>query len=190
MEQQQGLVQRGHSTKLDMAALAVTEVLSRNGLKHGFFGGYAVSVFGGERLTQDVDVIVGEDAQAARQQLLAGDGNFYMIVTNKLKFRLEGQDIDIEVELLRGGKDQPMKLPDINTALIILQTHTKLNTTELITKSTEEITDSTQQDREQEEKEEEEEEKMKDEEAQEEEEAEFYPSICANLYNRLMRTRF
>ncbi|EFR01871.1 hypothetical protein MGYG_04869 [Nannizzia gypsea CBS 118893] len=118
--EQQGLLQRGHNVKLDMAALAVTEVLSRNGVKHGFFGGYAVSVFGGERLTQDVDVIVGEDAQAARQQLLAGNGNFYMTATKKLKFRLEGQDIDIEVELLRGGKDQPMKLPDINSAPIIL----------------------------------------------------------------------
>lgn len=51
MEQRQALVQRGHNAKLDMAALAVTEVLSHNGVKHGFFGSYAVAVFGGERLT-------------------------------------------------------------------------------------------------------------------------------------------
>ncbi|EFR01872.1 hypothetical protein MGYG_04870 [Nannizzia gypsea CBS 118893] len=52
------------------------------------------------------------------------------------------------------------------------------------------MTDSTQQDSEQEEKNEGEEEEMRDEEAQEEEEAEFDPSICANLYNRLIRTGF
>ncbi|EEQ29137.1 hypothetical protein McanMca71_000818 [Microsporum canis] len=70
-------------------------------------------------LLRDVDVIVGEDAQAVHQQLLAGDGNFSLSAANKLVFHLEDQDIDIEVELLRGGKDQPMKLPDINTAAIL-----------------------------------------------------------------------
>ncbi|EGD97450.1 hypothetical protein TESG_04859 [Trichophyton tonsurans CBS 112818] len=111
MEQRQALVQRGHNAKLDMAALAVTEVLSHNGVKHGFFGSYAVAVFGGERLTHDVDIIVGEDVKAVRQQLLAGDENFYMTDANKLKFR-PGQDVEVVVELLPGGKDQPIKLPD------------------------------------------------------------------------------
>ncbi|KAM5441652.1 hypothetical protein MferCBS31731_003333 [Microsporum ferrugineum] len=90
--QQQVLAERSHNAKLDMAALAITE---------------------------DVDVIVGEDAQAVRQQLLAGDGNFSLSAADKLMFHLEDQGIDVVVELLCGGKDQPMKLPDINTAAIL-----------------------------------------------------------------------
>jgi hypothetical protein len=50
MEQQE-LIQLTANVKLDIAAGAV-DVLNSNNKKHAYFGGYAVSLFGGSRTTK------------------------------------------------------------------------------------------------------------------------------------------
>lgn len=51
LEQEPLALPLSHNAKLDMAACAVTEALSNKGVKHGFFGGYALSLLGGNRTT-------------------------------------------------------------------------------------------------------------------------------------------
>lgn len=108
-----------HHAKLDAAAQAVSTILAAQQKKHGFFGGYAVSLLGGNRMTnvrqrrspishlttsqrlnvskryriylinivKDVDIIVGENPQSIREQLLQ-DERFSVTAGNKLKFKL------------------------------------------------------------------------------------------------------
>lgn len=50
-KQEQLLSEWGQLAKLDAAAQAVSAILTANERKYGFFGGYAVSLLGGSRMT-------------------------------------------------------------------------------------------------------------------------------------------
>lgn len=49
--------------RLSQAATEISKILSDNGVKHGIFGGWAINVLGGERVTKDVDCLaaIGKD---------------------------------------------------------------------------------------------------------------------------------
>ncbi|KAI1207469.1 uncharacterized protein F4807DRAFT_469288 [Annulohypoxylon truncatum] len=46
------------SELLNDAAIVLHRILSNENIKYGIFGGYAISAFGGHRLTKDIDVLV------------------------------------------------------------------------------------------------------------------------------------
>lgn len=54
-------------SRLNDAALAMFRILDAAGIKHGIFGGYAISTLGGPRESKDVDCI----ASASKQQIVA-----------------------------------------------------------------------------------------------------------------------
>ncbi|KAK2804373.1 hypothetical protein FQN50_006666 [Emmonsiellopsis sp. PD_5] len=103
---------------LDLAARAVSSVLTSRNKRHGFIGGYAVTLLGGDRVTNDVDLIVGEGPQDIRKLLLEADEMFSLTEANKLVFKTGPSDtsVDVVIELLQGGADKHLKLPDAETA--------------------------------------------------------------------------
>ncbi|PGH04536.1 hypothetical protein AJ79_07062 [Helicocarpus griseus UAMH5409] len=92
-----------------MAVVAVNNVLDMANKRHGFLGGYDFSLLGGTRTTTDVDALVGEDPHRIREILLAADKRLSVSHRNKLELGLL-----IVIELLRGGADAQLKLPDPN----------------------------------------------------------------------------
>ncbi|KAJ9480970.1 hypothetical protein VN97_g12546 [Penicillium thymicola] len=112
MEQSQNTSRQSHFDRLDTAAKEITTALTRNQCRHGFIGGYAASLVGGARTTEDVDLIVDEDPANVRQMLLRVSG-FQLTRANNLVF-MHGDDA-VKVEILRGGKTRQMKLPDANS---------------------------------------------------------------------------
>ncbi|WEW61207.1 hypothetical protein PRK78_006697 [Emydomyces testavorans] len=120
----QTVSERSHNFNLDMAAKGVSDILTSANKKHGFIGGYAASLLGGTRMTNDVDVIVGDDAKEIRELLLRADQRFFMSQGNKLKYKVEAvseasPDVEIIVELLQGGANMPLKLPDARNVPLI-----------------------------------------------------------------------
>ncbi|KAJ5920516.1 hypothetical protein N7516_011374 [Penicillium verrucosum] len=112
MEQSENKSRQSHFDRLDTTAKEITIALTRNQCRHGFIGGYAASLVGGARTTEDVDLIVDEDPANVRQMLLRVPG-FQLTRANNLAF-MNGDDA-VKVEILRGGKTRPMKLPDANS---------------------------------------------------------------------------
>ncbi|KKZ61833.1 hypothetical protein EMCG_03622 [[Emmonsia] crescens] len=105
--QEQALIQLSENGKLDLVASVVSNVLNSKGKPHAFFGGYAVTLLGGDRTTEDVDLIVVEPADSIRQLLLESDPGFFMSSTNELLYRkidASGQEKHIPVEILQGGE--------------------------------------------------------------------------------------
>ncbi|KAJ5790130.1 uncharacterized protein N7518_007141 [Penicillium psychrosexuale] len=98
--------------RLDATAKVVTSALTHNNCRHGFIGGYAVSLVGGLRITDDVDLLVDADPANIRELLLQVSG-FQLTRANNLVF-MRGKDV-VKVEILRGGNTRQMKLPDANT---------------------------------------------------------------------------
>ncbi|CAG8892626.1 unnamed protein product [Penicillium egyptiacum] len=70
-------------------------------------------LFGGSRMTEDIDVIVDSDPSEARNKLLQANARFTMTPSSKLVFS-GGDNKPIAVELLRGGEGRQLKLPDAN----------------------------------------------------------------------------
>ncbi|KAJ5360949.1 hypothetical protein N7517_010140 [Penicillium concentricum] len=85
---------------------------TRENCRHGYIGGYAVSLVGGARTTEDVDLIVDADLASVRQLLLQVSG-FQLTGANSLVFKHNNDAI--KVEILRGGEARQMKLPDANS---------------------------------------------------------------------------
>ena len=56
-----------HRGRLNDAAIALNRILSRNGVKFGIFGGYAVATLGGPRESKDVDCL----ASVTKQQIIS-----------------------------------------------------------------------------------------------------------------------
>jgi hypothetical protein len=64
-----------HQARLNDAAIALARVLDKKIIYFGFFGGYAIGAYGGQRECQDIDCLAG----ATKQQLidlLDGKGGF------------------------------------------------------------------------------------------------------------------
>lgn len=53
--------------RLNDAAIALNRILSRNGIKFGIFGGYAVGILGGPRESKDVDCL----ASVTKKQIIS-----------------------------------------------------------------------------------------------------------------------
>lgn len=54
-------------SRLNDAAIALSKVLTEASIRHGIFGGFAVTVLGGPRETKDVDCL----ASASKEQIVA-----------------------------------------------------------------------------------------------------------------------
>ncbi|KAJ5155087.1 uncharacterized protein N7500_010526 [Penicillium coprophilum] len=104
--------QNHHFDLLDLTAQEITAALTCSNCRHGFIGGYAVSLVGGARITEDVDLIVDADPVNVRQLLLQVSG-FQFTGPNSLVFVNNGRAV--KGEILRGGHTQHMKLPDANS---------------------------------------------------------------------------
>ncbi|KAJ5919080.1 hypothetical protein N7466_010023 [Penicillium verhagenii] len=78
---------------LDAAATALTRILRRLDINHMFVGGYAASVLGGERVTEDVDVIVTKQCR----DYIVKQPNFRLSTDNRLIFCHNGTDVLIDV---------------------------------------------------------------------------------------------
>ncbi|KAK9559167.1 hypothetical protein V6Z96_009623 [Aspergillus fumigatus] len=104
MEQIREPVLQGRFQSLDEAAKETTTALARANIRHGFIGGYAVSLIGGTRMTSDIDIIVDADPSDARSLLLQAHSGFRLSQNNKLIFT--GAEEDVVIELLRGGRDR------------------------------------------------------------------------------------
>ncbi|KAK9552809.1 hypothetical protein V6Z79_006234 [Aspergillus fumigatus] len=99
MEQIREPVLQGRFQSLDEAAKETTTALARANIRHGFIGGYAVSLIGGTRMTSDIDIIVDADPSDARSLLLQAHSGFRLSQNNKLIFT--GAEEDVVIELLR-----------------------------------------------------------------------------------------
>lgn len=53
--------------RLHDAAIALNRMISRNGIKSGIFGGYAMGILGGPRESKDVDCL----ASVTKQQIIS-----------------------------------------------------------------------------------------------------------------------
>ncbi|KEY83382.1 hypothetical protein BA78_8825 [Aspergillus fumigatus] len=102
MEQIREPVLQGRFQSLDEAAKETTTALARANIRHGFIGGYAVSLIA--NLTQDIDIIVDADPSDARSLLLQAHSGLRLSQNNKLIFT--GAEEDVVIELLRGGRDR------------------------------------------------------------------------------------
>ncbi|CAG8937611.1 unnamed protein product [Penicillium salamii] len=98
---------------LDEAAGQTTRFLTGLNIRHGFIGGYATSLIGGARITSDIDLIIDGDPKTLQLQLMEQCNNFTLTNQNKLCFRSGNENITIE--MLRGGGDRQLKLPDPKT---------------------------------------------------------------------------
>jgi hypothetical protein len=56
-----------HQTRLNDAAIALDRVLSKAGVKFGIFGGYSITVLGGQRESRDIDCV----ASVNKQQIIS-----------------------------------------------------------------------------------------------------------------------
>jgi len=56
-----------HQTRLNDAAIALDRVLSKAGVKFGIFGGYSITVLGGQRESKDIDCV----ASVNKQQIIS-----------------------------------------------------------------------------------------------------------------------
>ncbi|KAL9100940.1 MAG: hypothetical protein Q9163_003755 [Psora crenata] len=121
-------VQYPDTFALEAAAAAVSTVVrSLAAPRHCFIGGYAVSLLGGTRSThltgKDVDVLVAADPSDIRLALIKADPKFSLTPANKLVYAAEsytGQDgPPVIIELLRGGLNQQLKLPDANSVVTL-----------------------------------------------------------------------
>ncbi|XBQ90746.1 hypothetical protein V6000_006299 [Aspergillus fumigatus] len=99
MEQIREPVLQGRFQSLDEAAKETTTALARANIRHGFIGGYAVSLIGGTRMTNPSD---------ARSLLLQAHSGFRLSQNNKLIFT--GAEEDVVIELLRGGRDRGKRI--------------------------------------------------------------------------------
>ncbi|KAK2806656.1 hypothetical protein FQN51_006622 [Onygenales sp. PD_10] len=133
MEQLPKVLKSSQIYHLDIAARAVSSVLTSQNKRHGFIGGYAVTLLGGDRVTNDVDVIVGESPRDIRKLLLEADKGFSLTEANKLVFKVRSRpplslgesnssktgppdsSLDVVIELLQGGADKQLRLPDAET---------------------------------------------------------------------------
>jgi hypothetical protein len=68
-------------------------------------------------LIQDLDVIVDADPSYARNLLLQAHSEFRLSQSTKLIFT--GGRENVVIELLRGGRDRQLKLPDANAVSIV-----------------------------------------------------------------------
>ncbi|QVM08722.1 hypothetical protein D8B26_003398 [Coccidioides posadasii str. Silveira] len=93
---------------LDLVARTITSILEAGGHRHGFIGVYAVTLLGGNRETNDADLIVDTLPAMIQTELLREDGRFQLKGSNKLIFVLgEYSGIEpINVKILQGGADQ------------------------------------------------------------------------------------
>ncbi|KAG2016906.1 hypothetical protein GB937_006109 [Aspergillus fischeri] len=114
MEQINEQVLQSPFQSLDVAAKETTTALARANIRHGFIGGYAVSLIGGMR---DLDIIVDADPSDARNLLLQAHSGFRLSQSSKLIFT--GGEESVVIELLRGGRDRQLKLPDANAVSIV-----------------------------------------------------------------------
>ncbi|KAG0153560.1 hypothetical protein PDIDSM_2214 [Penicillium digitatum] len=112
MEQIQVQLHQNPVIHLDVTAKEFTAALAHVNCRHGFIGGYAASLIGGERRKDDMDLIVDAEPANVRQMLLQVSG-FQLTSVNHLGFTYN--DKLIKVGVLRGGRAQSMKLPDANS---------------------------------------------------------------------------
>ncbi|KAB8228419.1 uncharacterized protein BDW43DRAFT_291332 [Aspergillus alliaceus] len=68
-------------------------------------------------MTSDLDVIVNADPNDTRNLLFQAHSGFRLSQSNKLIFIED--DENIAIELLRGGRNRQLKLPDANTVSIL-----------------------------------------------------------------------
>ncbi|KAJ5946170.1 hypothetical protein N7454_003009 [Penicillium verhagenii] len=78
---------------LDAAATAVARILKQEGISYMFVGGYAASVLGGDRLTEDLDVVVNKECC----DFLVKQANFRRSTDNRLIFCHNGKDVLVDV---------------------------------------------------------------------------------------------
>ncbi|KAK9583672.1 hypothetical protein EMGR_005261 [Emarellia grisea] len=109
MEQIREPVLQGRFQSLDEAAKETTTALARANIRHGFIGGYAVSLIGGTRMTSDIDIIVDADPSDARSLLLQAHSGFRLSQNNKLIFTGAEEDV----------RSRQLKLPDANVVSIV-----------------------------------------------------------------------
>jgi hypothetical protein len=55
-----------HQARLNDAAIALSRILDKHPIYFGFFGGYAIAAYGGQRECQDIDCLAG----ATKQQMV------------------------------------------------------------------------------------------------------------------------
>lgn len=63
-----------HQDHLNDAAIALSRALSNAGIKFGIFGGYAITVLGGQRETKDIDCFAAPSKQVVINLLDGKDG--------------------------------------------------------------------------------------------------------------------
>ncbi|KAJ5116604.1 hypothetical protein N7456_000952 [Penicillium angulare] len=80
---------------LDAAAKALTDVLRVARISHSFIGGYAATLLGGNRLTQDVDVLV--DRQCF--DTLLSSSVFTKTPDGRLAFHYMGKEVPIDLHV-------------------------------------------------------------------------------------------
>ncbi|CAG8080548.1 unnamed protein product [Penicillium salamii] len=102
---------------LDKAAGQTTRFLTGLNIRHGFIGGYATSLIGGRRITYDIDIIIDADPKTIQTQLVENCQDFTISSQNKLHFQ-SGIDT-VTIEMLRGGGDRQLKLPDPKTVELV-----------------------------------------------------------------------
>jgi len=56
-----------YQTRLNDAAIALSRVLDKSGIRFGIFGGYAIAVLGGQRESKDIDCV----ASVTKKQIIA-----------------------------------------------------------------------------------------------------------------------
>ncbi|CAG8008686.1 unnamed protein product [Penicillium salamii] len=86
-------------------------------VRHGFIGGYATSLIGGARITTDIDLIIDGDPKTLQTQLVENCEDFTMSSQNKLHFQSGIHTVTIE--MLRGGGERQLKLPDPKTVELV-----------------------------------------------------------------------
>ncbi|PGH18530.1 hypothetical protein AJ79_00307 [Helicocarpus griseus UAMH5409] len=112
-------IQLSQFAVLDAAAQRVTAALEAMNCRHCFIGGYATSLIGGTRMTNDVHIIVDSDPVTIRDALAERYENSNFTWSNKLVAETSGvEQREIVIEILRGGASQQLKLPDAKSVPI------------------------------------------------------------------------
>ncbi|KAJ5097367.1 hypothetical protein N7456_008088 [Penicillium angulare] len=104
---------------LDSAAASLTITLKQMEIPHVFIGGYAVSLLGGDRITEDVDVLVGQDCF----DLLLDEPQFSRSSDNRLVFRHDRENVHIDImnyddHGFRTNPDFPLPNPANNSLIL------------------------------------------------------------------------
>ncbi|KAJ5116608.1 hypothetical protein N7456_000956 [Penicillium angulare] len=103
---------------LDMAAREIMDLLNSARIKHSFIGGYAASLIGSERVTQDVDVLVERECK----NLLLAHSKFEPTLDNRVMYKYRDKTVCIDLHLA-GSNMGPMfffpELTQCNTFIFL-----------------------------------------------------------------------